>query len=158
MQESEILFQVSQIVSWSDSFREAVKQVHSLLGRVLGAQEDGGELGLPQRVWNYVGEQLGMLQQRTRLSQERMRLEAELATLREDLATRKAVQRAMGILGTRRGMTPASAKLWISEQSRQTRQSAKRVAEQVVAMENAQRRSLSTSPRRQQIASMHAGA
>ena len=200
MKEAEILFQVSQIVSTTNSFTSAVKQIRGLLELALGAQAltllgasdwpgrasskvdavtpqveeflesldlpyrslysvplraGGKELGkliacyaspefhadIPRRVSNYVGQQLGMLLERTRLGKDRSRLEAELAALREDLATRKAVQRAQGILVTRRGMTPASAKLWISQQARLARLTAQQVAEQVVAMEIAQRQS-----------------
>ena len=206
MQETEVLFQVSQIVSATDSFASAVEQIRSLLELALGAQAltllgtsdlpdrasskgdvvtphveeflesldlpyrslysvplraGGKELGkliacyaspefhadAPRRVSNYVGEQLGMLLERTRLGKDRSRLEAELAALREDLATRKAVQRAQGILVTRRGMTPASAKLWISQQARLGRFTAQQVAEQVVAGENAQRQKMFTPAR-----------
>jgi GAF domain-containing protein len=216
MKEAEILFQVSQIVSATDSFTSAVKQIRSLLELALGAQAltllgasdlpgrvsskrafskvdavtpqveeflesldlpyrslysvplraGGKELGkliacyaspefhadVPRRVSNYVGEQLGMLLQRTRLGQDRSRLEAELAALRDDLAMRKAVHRAQGILVTRRGMTPASAKLWISQQARLARLTAQQVAEQVVAMEIAQRESFFMQSRPRRIA------
>jgi AmiR/NasT family two-component response regulator len=107
---------------------------------------------VPRRVSNYVGEQLGMLLERTRLGKDRSRLEAELAALREDLATRKAVQRAQGILVTRRGMTPASARLWISQQARRARLTRQQLAEQVVAGENAQRQNLFTPWRHRRIA------
>ena len=103
---------------------------------------------VPHRVSNYVGEQLGMLLERTRLGKDRTRLEAELVVLRENLATRKAVQRAQGILVTRRGMTPASAQLWISQQARLMRITTRQVAEQVVAAEDAQRRVGTTRHRR----------
>jgi hypothetical protein len=172
MQENEILFQVSQIVSATDSFSGAVAQIRCLIEAV-GAKAltldlpglasppsempsssfhaaplraSGRELGkllvqadLPHRVSNYVGEQLGMLLERTHLSQDQARLEAELAGLREDLATRKAVQRAQGILVMRRGITPASARRWISQQAHQTGSTVLEVAEQVVAVENARR-------------------
>lgn len=202
MKESEILFQVSQIVSAAGSFTNAVEQIRSLLERTLGAQaltiqfpgnassshvvashvnkfletldlpyrslfsvslrSGGMELGkliacyassefhadVPHRVSNYVGEQLGMLLERTSLGKDRSGLEAELAILRENLATRKAVQRAQGILVTRRGMTPASAQLWISQQARLTRLTTQKVAEQVVAVEDAQRLVGKSRPRR----------
>jgi ANTAR domain len=172
MQENEILFQVSQIVSATDSFSGAVAQIRCLI-QAVGAKAltldlpglasppsetpsgsfhaaplraSGRELGkllvqadLPHRVSNYVGEQLGMLLERTHLSQDQARLEAELAGLREDLATRKAVQRAQGILVMRRGITPASARRWISQQARQAGSTVLEVAEQVVAVENARR-------------------
>jgi hypothetical protein len=166
MQENEILFQVSQIVSDADSFSLAVTRIRSQLALTIylprlvsppvqtlsgsfyaaPLRASGRELGkllvqadLPHRVSNYVGEQLGMLLERTHLSQNRARLEAELASLREDLATRKAVERAQGILVTRRGITPASARRWISQQAHQAASSILEVAEQVVAMEDARR-------------------
>ena len=119
-------------------------------GRELGKLLVQGDV--PRRVWNYVGEQLGMLLERTRLGQDRWKLEAELAALRQDLATRKAVQRAQGILVTRRGMTSASAKLWISQQARLARLTGQQVAEQVVAEENAQRENLFRLTRHRRIA------
>jgi ANTAR domain len=171
MNESEILFQVSQIVSAANSFSLAAEKIRSVLRQALGAQAltielasgappderlrlgdtaplraGGRELGrlllradAPHRVSNYVGEQLGMLLERLRLSNDHARLKAELAGLRDDLATRKAVQRAQGILVTRRGITPDSARRWITQQARQAGASMLEIAEQVVAVENARR-------------------
>jgi GAF domain-containing protein len=173
MQESQILFQVSQIVSRTNSFTGAVEEIRPLLKQSLGAQSltidlsadarvaaerppgsfyavplraGGRELGtlvvpadLPERVWSYVGQQLGMLLERAQLSTDRARLEAELAAMHEDLATRKAVHRAQGILVSRRGITPASARRWISQQAHETGSTVLQVAEQVVAVENARR-------------------
>jgi hypothetical protein len=183
MQENVILFQVSQIVSATNSFTRALEQVRSLFEEVWGAQaytvleatefeetlygafyaaplRAGGrhlgkllvEADVPQRVCNYVGQQLGMLLERNHLSKHQARLEAELTVLRDDLATRKAVQRAQGILVTRRGMTPAAAKLWISQQVRNTRYSARQIAEQVVAAETAQRERFFAPSRQRRIA------
>jgi len=176
MKESEILFQVSQIVSVTNSFSGAVAKIRGLLditielpglasptmktlsGSFYAAplRASGRKLGkllvqadLPQRVSSYVGEQLGMLLQRTHLNEERARLEAELAGMREDLATRKAVERAQGILVMRRGITPVSARRWISQQARQAGSSVLEVAEHVVAMESARR---SAGQTRQRIA------
>jgi hypothetical protein len=163
MQETKILLQISQIVSATHSFSGAVTKICCLLdlridlsGRAADAQHgsfhaaplraSGRELGkllvqadVPDRVPNYVGEQLGMLLERAQLNQEQARLEAELASLREDLATRKAVERALGILVMRRGITPASARRWISQQARQAGSTDLDVAEQVVAAENSRR-------------------
>ena len=189
MHESELLFQVSQIVSRTNSFNRAVEKIRSLFERTLGVKAlavvgandgavsasteepefqswktsplraGGRELGkllvssdVPHRVSNYTGEQLGMLLERSLLGKDRARLEAQLAALRDDLATRKAVQRAQGILVTRRGLTPASATLWILQQARQARLTVQQVAEQVVAGENAQRENLFTQSRYRQIA------
>jgi hypothetical protein len=176
MKENEILVQVSQIVSATDSFSGAVDQIRCLLDLTIDVpgldsppvetpsgsfhaaplRASGREVGklvvqagLPDRVANYVGEQLGMLLERTRLSEHRARLEAELAALREDLATRKALQRAQGILVIRRGITPVSARRWISQQAQQAGRTILQVAEQVVAVENARR---STGQSQQRIA------
>jgi hypothetical protein len=172
LKESEILFQVSQIVSAASNFSLAAEKIRSVLKQALGAQAltielasgaspdeprlspgdtaalraGGRELGrlllqadAPRRVSTYVGEQLGMLLERSRLSNDHARLKAELASLRDDLATRKAVQRAQGILVTRRGITPASARRWITQQAREAGSSMLQVAKQVVAVENARR-------------------
>jgi hypothetical protein len=172
MKESEILIQVSQVVSTTDSLSAAVDQIRSLLDITIDwprlaspetprdyfyaapLRAGGRELGqlliqadLPHRVSNYVGEQLGMLLERLCLSEDQARLEAELAALREDLATRKAVQRAQGILVMRRGITPASARRWISQQAHETGSSILEVAEQVVAVENARRSGMESRQR-----------
>jgi hypothetical protein len=189
MHESELLFQVSQIVSRTNSFNRAVEKIRSLLDQAVGARvlavvgagdlvgnsslegppfqswkasplrAGGRELGkllvssdVPHRVFNYTGEQLGMLLERTRLAEERARLEAAVASLEADLATRKLLQRAQGILVTRQGMTPASAKLWVLQQARRTRASVQQVAEQVVAVENARRQTCFTPSRHWRIA------
>ncbi len=157
-----MLIQISQIVSTTDSFSGAVDRIRCLIelridwpGRARNSdgsfhaaplRSGGRELGkllvqadLPRRVSSYVGEQLGMLLERTHLSENRARLEADLASLREDLATRKAVQRAQGILAMRRGITPASARRWIWQQARQSGITVLDVAEQVVKLENSRR-------------------
>jgi hypothetical protein len=174
MQENEILIQVSQVVSATNSFSGALEKIRSLLaitihwpGLASPAVETprdsfyaaplragGRELGkllvqtdLPHRISNYVGQQLGMLLERLHLSKDQARLEAELAALRQDLATRKAVHRAQGILVMRRGITPASARRWISQQARETGCSVLEAAEQVVAVENARRSGLESRQR-----------
>lgn len=107
--------------------------------------------GAAQRVSQYVGEQLGTLLVRTRLGEDSVRLQEELAALREDLSTRKVHQRAEGILTTRRGMTLRAAKAWISREARQSKLSARRVAEKIVAGETAERQVL-FAPRQRRIA------
>jgi hypothetical protein len=165
MQENEILFQVSQIVSATDNFPGAVDKVRCLLDLtidLIGAaspaetphasfyaaplRAGGRELGklllqadLPPRVSTYLGEQLGMLLERSNLTKTRAILEAELTTLRRDLATRKAVQRAQGILVIRRAITPAAARRWMSQRATETGLSLLQIAEQVVVVEDARR-------------------
>ncbi len=106
---------------------------------------------IPQRVSQYTGEQLGMLMQRSYLHKDRIRLTSALARLREDLSARKVLQRAQGILTARRGMSPAAANLWISQEAHRSGLSMRRVAEQIVAGEIAERDAVFT-PRRQRIA------
>lgn len=105
-----------------------------------------------RRIMTYIGQQLGMLLERTRLVKDQAQLQDELAQLEDDLATRKIVQRAQGVLVARRGMTPAAAKLWISLQARQEEVSLREVADQVVAAENVRRQNLFTQGRHRRIA------
>lgn len=92
-----------------------------------------------ERVSQYVGEQLGMLLERSRLSTDHRELRRVLADLREELAARKACQRAEGILMARRGMPPHTAKLWISQEARRSGLSARAMAERIILGDIAER-------------------
>jgi ANTAR domain len=87
----------------------------------------------PQRLADFVGEQLGMLLRRTRLAERRAQLKREIAEIEEDLATRKVMQRAEGILIARRGMTTTVARRWIAQQSHKTGLSKSDVADRIIA-------------------------
>ncbi len=88
---------------------------------------------LPQRLSEFVGEQLGMLLARTRLAARRDRHLAELSRIERDLASRKVLQRAEGILISQRGMSSADAKQWIAEQSHNTGLPHHDIADRVIA-------------------------
>jgi len=91
----------------------------------------------PQRLADFVGEQLGMLLVRTRLAEQRAHLKAEIEKIKEDLATRKAMQRAEGILIARRGMAAAVARRWVAQQSQKTGLSKRDVADRIIAYHQA---------------------
>jgi GAF domain-containing protein len=178
MTETEVLFQISNIVNGRLSFSYAVEQIALLLEREAEGKallidqlngdpvklldslsqpyralytvdlRDGGEtlgkatlcfasdelLGtVPQRLAGFVGEQLGMLLARTRLAEKRAKLKSEIEKIGQDLARRKVLQRAEGILIAKRGMTPAAAKAWIAQQSRNTGLSTTDIAERLIA-------------------------
>jgi hypothetical protein len=86
-----------------------------------------------QHLADFVGEQLGMLLARTRLAEKSAKLKREIAQIEEDLATRKVLQRAEGILVTRRGMSAATAKTWLAQQSQTTGLSKTDVADRIIA-------------------------
>ena len=92
---------------------------------------------LPQRLSEFVGEQLGMLLARTRLTEKRTQLKREIAEIEADLAARKAFQRAEGLLVARRNMTLAAARRWIAQQSVKTGLSKEDVADRIIAYHQA---------------------
>jgi hypothetical protein len=178
MKESELLFQVSRIVSATYSFASALDRIGALLrqaleersltieladsrssrpkpahrfsfpivlrasGKKLGelmlhCNQPGFDASVSHRVFRYIGEQLGALFERSYLSSHGAQLAAELADLRRNLETRKALQRALGLLVAQRGMTADSAQSWISERARDSRLSIQQVAEQITLEESA---------------------
>jgi len=92
---------------------------------------------LPQRLADFVGEQLGMLLVRTRLAERRAQLRAEIEKIEQDLARRKIMQRAEGILIAKRGMAAAVAKRWIAQQSQKTGLSPQEIADRIIAYHQA---------------------
>jgi GAF domain-containing protein len=72
--------------------------------------------GIRQRVANFAGEQLGIMLERLRLARRRRELRAEISRTKTNLATRKALQRAEGILG-RRGLDPETAHSWLKREA-----------------------------------------
>lgn len=181
MTESELLFQISNLVNRQSSFSQGVQQIGGLLEReghakalfVEGSPDaaallesfdqpyrslytvdlrGGGQtlgratlcfasdrsLGsFPQRISKFVGEQLGMLLARTRLSERRAHLKREIEKIETELATRKLMQRAEGILIARKKMTAAEARKWIAMQSRKSGLSENDVADRVIAYHQA---------------------
>ena len=138
-----------------DSFDQPYRSLYSVDlrdgGEILGKAtlcfaSDQHQGALNQRLADFIGEQLGMLLARTRLSDRRARLKSEIEIIEEDLATRKVMQRAEGILIAKRGMTAAVARRWIAQQSHKTGLSKRDVAERIIAYDQA------TGPREQRIA------
>jgi hypothetical protein len=72
--------------------------------------------GLRQRVANFAGEQLGIMLELLRLAKRRRQLRAEISRIKANLATRKALQRAEGLLG-KRGLEPETARLWLQREA-----------------------------------------
>lgn len=179
MTETEVLFQISEIVNGPHFFPQALDRIALLLEREAGGRalfvdqpgapdavrllesidlpyrslysvdlRDGGQtLGklalcfasdrfqgaFPQRVSEFVGEQLGMLLARTRLAQKRAELKREIAGIEADLTTRKVMQRAEGLLIARRKFTAVAARHWIAQQSAKTGLSKEDVADRIIA-------------------------
>jgi hypothetical protein len=105
------------------------------LGRLVAffANGEAGD-GLQQRVTNFAGEQLGLLLERLRLAKQRRQLNTEISRIKANLATRKALQRAEGILG-RRGLEPVSARLWLEREAAQRGLSLRQVANRLFDQE-----------------------
>jgi hypothetical protein len=129
-----------------DSFDQPYRSLYNVQlrdgGEILGAAtlcfaSDRFQGALLQRLADFVGEQLGMLFARTRLAERKAQLEREIKIMQEDLATRKAMQRAEGILAAKRGMTAAAAKRWIEQQSEKTGLSKRDVADRIIAYDQA---------------------
>jgi hypothetical protein len=72
--------------------------------------------GLRQRVANFAGEQLGIMLERLCLAKRRRQLRTEISRIKASLATRKALQRAEGLLG-KRGLPPETARLWLRREA-----------------------------------------
>ena len=129
-----------------DSFDQPYRSLYSVdlrdggerLGKVtLCFASDHFQGALPQRLADFIGEQLGMLLARTRLAARRAQLKTEIAQIEEDLATRKVMQRAEGILIARRGMLAVAARRWIAQQSQKTGLSKQDVADRIIAYHQA---------------------
>ncbi len=72
--------------------------------------------GLRQRVANFAGEQLGSMLERLRLAKRRRQLRTEISRIKANIATRKALQRAEGLLG-KRGLEPETARSWLQREA-----------------------------------------
>jgi hypothetical protein len=91
----------------------------------------------PQRLADFVGEQLGMLLVRTQLAAHSAKLKNEIERIEQDLAARKVRQRAEGILVAGHGMTRAIARRWIARLSQRTGLSEPDVAGRIIAYHQA---------------------
>jgi ANTAR domain len=130
------------VVELLDSFEQPYRALYTVDlrdgGQTLGQAtlcfaSDHAPGALPQRLANFVGEQLGMLLARTRLAGKYAKLKKELEKIEEDLASRKVLQRAEGILVAKRGMTQVSAKLWLAQQGQHTGLTKTAVADRIIA-------------------------
>ncbi len=188
LNESQMLRQVSKIVSTTDSLANAVERIRPLFVgsenagfltiKVLDDRFRSGYLGvgdspiqvsapdLPycsaplrtsgrtvgevvascaglefehrvlDRIVACLGEQLGMLLERSHLREVQITLERHLDELRQELATRKAVQRAQGVLVTQRGVSVAIAERWIAGEAQHSQISLREAAVGVVTRES----------------------
>jgi uncharacterized small protein (DUF1192 family) len=138
MTEREVLFQISNIVNGPLSFSQVVEQIALLLDSFDQPHRSLYSDDLrTSPLADFVGEQLGMLLARTRLAERRAHLKHEIEKIKEDLATRKAMQRAEGILIAKRGMAAVAARRWIAQQSHKTGLSKRDVAERIIAYHQA---------------------
>jgi hypothetical protein len=129
-----------------ESFDQPYRSLYSVdlrdggdsLGKItLCFASDRFQGALPQRLSDFVGEQLGMLLTRTHLAERRTELKREITEIEGDLAGRKLMQRAEGLLVARRNMTSAAAKRWIAQQSHKTGLSKADVADRIIAYHQA---------------------
>jgi hypothetical protein len=112
-----------------------LRQGGEILGKAtLCFASDHFQGALPERLSNFVGEQLGMLLARTRLAERRAQLKAEVAKIENDLANRKIMQRAEGILVAKCGIAPDYAARWIDQESSKTGLSKSAVANRLIAI------------------------
>jgi hypothetical protein len=86
--------------------------------------------GLHHRVANFAGEQLGIMLERLRLAKRRRQLKAETSRIRASLATRKALQRAEGLLG-KRGLPPQTARLLLQREAERRKVTLRQAANRV---------------------------
>jgi hypothetical protein len=140
------LDQSADVVRLLDSFDQPYRSLYSVdlrdggvsLGKAsLCFASDHFQGSLPQRLADFVGEQLGMLLARTRLAERRAQLKAEIAKIEDDLAMRKVMQRAEGILMAKRGMVALVARRWIAQQSQRTGLAKKDIADRIIAYHQA---------------------
>ena len=134
--------QSTHAINLLDSFNQPYRSLYNVYlragGEILGKAtlyfaSDDFQGALPQRLANFVGEQLGMLLARTRLAERNARLKHEIKITAQDLAARKVAQRAEGILVAKRGMTAAAARRWIAQQSEKTGLSMQDIADRIIA-------------------------
>lgn len=133
---------LNDAVKLLDSFDQPYRSLYSVDlragGQTLGKAtlcfaSDDFQGTFPQRLADFVGEQLGMHLARTRLAEKRAQLKGDMEKIKRDLATRKVMQRAEGLLIAKRGMRAAAARQWIAKQSQKTGLPKQDVANQIIA-------------------------
>jgi uroporphyrinogen-III synthase len=88
----------------------------------------------------FIGEQAGHLLAKSLLEEENARLAEETAEMRRQLETRKAVERAKGILQKRQNLTEEEAYLRMRNESRRLRRPMKDLADAIILAEELSRR------------------
>lgn len=84
---------------------------------------------------SFIGEQMGSAIAKSVLEEENVRLAEETADMKRQLETRKAVERAKGILQRRHNLTEEDAYLKMRNESRRLRRPMKELAEAIILAE-----------------------
>jgi uroporphyrinogen-III synthase len=84
---------------------------------------------------SFIGEQMGSAIAKSLLEEENVRLAAETEDMKRQLETRKAVERAKGILQRRQNLTEEEAYLRMRNESRRLRRPMKDLAEAIILAE-----------------------
>ncbi len=87
----------------------------------------------------FIGEQMGSAIAKSLLEEENARLAAETEEMKQQLETRKAVERAKGILQSRYKLTEEEAYLRMRNESRRLRRPMKELAEAIILAEEMSR-------------------
>jgi signal transduction protein with GAF and PtsI domain len=88
----------------------------------------------------FIGEQMGSAISKSLLEEENARLSEETAEMKRQLETRKAVERAKGILQRRQNLTEEEAYLRMRNESRRLRRPMKDLAEAIILAEELNRK------------------
>lgn len=125
---AELFFEETAHLPSRSLYTVALRANGKELGRIVAFFAcDEPAKGMRQRLTNFAGEQLGTMLDRLRLAKRRRQLRTEIARIRTNLATRKALQRAEGIL-SRRGLERDNARVWLQRESARRGQSVLQVA------------------------------
>jgi uroporphyrinogen-III synthase len=89
---------------------------------------------------SFMGEQMGGAIAKTLLEEENARLAAETEEMKRQLETRKAVERAKGILQRRQNLTEEEAYLRLRNESRRLRRPMKDLADAIILAEDLSRK------------------
>ena len=92
----------------------------------------------------FIGEQMGSAIGKSLLEEENARLAAETEEMKRQLETRKAVERAKGILQRRHNLTEEEAYLRMRNESRRLRRPMKELAEAIILAEELARKDSSS--------------
>jgi uroporphyrinogen-III synthase len=93
---------------------------------------------------SFIGEQMGTAIGKSLLEEENARLTAETEDMRRQLETRKAVERAKGILQRRQNLTEEEAYLKMRNESRRLRRPMKELADAIILSEELTRKDSGT--------------